>query len=184
MPWHPFFALAFGSVAHLARLIANIPSCYLCHNVMPHESSMVDKLLLRYAYSGGKAFITHSREDLAKLNSLVRNPNAITRPHPTYAAFASQKQPTEIEAKAILNVKNKKVLLFFGYVRQYKGLEYLLEAMIRLKAVDGYHLLVVGEFYGDRGLYSEQLGLLDERRQLTLIDRYVPNEKIPLYSSH
>ena len=179
--WHPFFALAFGSVAHLANLIAKIPSCYLCHNVMPHESSMVDKLLLRYAYSGGKAFITHSQEDQGKLKSLVANPKVITQPHPTYATFASQTQQSEFEAKATLHMENKKVLLFFGYIRQYKGLKFLLEAMINLEVEDDYHLLIVGEFYGDRGLYSEQLALLNERQQLTLIDRYVPNEEIPLY---
>lgn len=179
--WHPFFALAFGSIAHLANFIAKIPSCYLCHNVMPHESSLVDKLLLRYAYSGGKAFITHSQEDQSKLKSLIAKPKVITRPHPTYATFASQTDVSESEAKAILNVESKKVLLFFGYIRPYKGLKFLLEAMSNLNVKEDYHLMIVGEFYDDPGIYSEHLNRLDERRQLTLVDRYVPNEKIPLY---
>ena len=179
--WHPFFAPAFGSIAHLTNLTTNIPSCYLCHNVIPHESSKVDKLLLRYAFSGGKAFITHSQEDLKKLNSLVENPHVITRPHPIYANFALQTQLSGPEAKAALNMENKKVLLFFGYIRQYKGLKFLLEAMINLETEDNFHVLIVGEFYEDRVLYSEQLGVLNDQQRLTLIDRYVPNEEVPLY---
>lgn len=181
--WHPFFAPSFGTIAHLAKLFGGVPSCYLCHNALPHESTRIDRMLLRYAFSAGRVFITHSRQDLEDVRTL--RPGAIVRqnPHPTYEVFAAdQALPTDA-AKAKLGLQGKRVLLFFGFVREYKGLDVLLKSMERLAPADGYHLLVVGEFYEDQEKYRGLLASLREREQITLVDRYVPNEEVPLYFS-
>lgn len=179
--WHPFFAPSCGTVARLARRFAGIPTCYLCHNVIPHERSWIDRLLLRYAYRAGAGFITHSQGDLDDLHKLL--PGAIARknPHPAYDEFATTETPHPAVAKAQLGVTDKRVLLFFGFVREYKGLRYLLEAMDELSAAANYHLLLVGEFYDDKSQYAEWLDRLQANNQLTLVDRYVANEEIPLY---
>jgi glycosyltransferase involved in cell wall biosynthesis len=95
--------------------------------------------------------------------------------------FAGADPVPETEAKRRLQLTGKRVLLFFGFVREYKGLDVLLEAVQQLDPAEGHHLLVVGEFYDDRARYRAALDNLTQRGQLTLVDRYVPNEEIGLY---
>jgi glycosyltransferase involved in cell wall biosynthesis len=104
-------------------------------------------------------------------------------PHPTYGVFASDQAPPTPAAKEKLGLRDKRVLLFFGFVRAYKGLDILLEAMEELGPDEGYHLVIVGEFYEDPAKYRDGLDALRERGQLTLVDRYVANEEVPLYFS-
>ncbi len=180
--WHPFFAPCFGTVAHLARWFG-IPSCYLCHNVLPHEGSRLDRLLLAYAFAAASCFLTHSTADGEHCKRLRPGAEVRTHPHPTYAAFATPAVLSPAQAKARLHLSDRKVLLHFGFIRKYKGLAYLLDAMRLLAPEDGYHLLLVGEFYDAKTGYAAALQLLQERRQLTLVDHYVPNEDVPLYFS-
>jgi glycosyltransferase involved in cell wall biosynthesis len=179
--WHPFFAPAFGTIARLARWFGGVPSCYLCHNAVPHERTWLDALLLRYAFGSAQAFIAHSAQDRDDLRAMRPRARILHSPHPTYAVFAAQHVPTEAEAKARLGLSGRRVLLFFGFVRAYKGLVHLLEAMRELAPEEGYHLLVVGEFYEDAADYREALDRLSRLGQLTLVDRYVPNEEVPRY---
>jgi glycosyltransferase involved in cell wall biosynthesis len=181
--WHPFFAPAFGTIAHLARWLGGVPSCFLCHNAVPHERTMFDMALLRYAFSGGRVFISHSQQDHDDLRTM--RPDAIVHrnPHPTYEIFKPESLPSAAAAKERLGLQDKKVLLFFGFVRKYKGLAHLLEAVRELDPAEGYHLVVVGEFYEEPESYAALLDALSARGQLTLVDRYVPNEDVPLYFS-
>ncbi len=181
--WHPFFAPAFGTIAHAARLLGGIPSCYLCHNALPHERTRLDRVLLRYVFSSGQVFISHSRQDYDDLVSF--RPGAIVHqnPHPSYDVFAADEALPGPAAKEKLGLQGKRVLLFFGFIRNYKGLNVLLEAMNGLSGDNGYHLVIVGEFYDDPATYRDRLEALKRRGQLTLVDRYVPNEEVPLYFS-
>ncbi len=181
--WHPFFAPSFGTVAHLAKSVANIPVCYLCHNVFPHENSAIDRMLLHYAYSSGDSFIVHSSEDYEKISLLYPHTRTYQARHSTYDVFAKENPFTEEEAKAKLGLTGKKVLLFFGFIRKYKGLKYLLQAMEFLEPEQGYHLIVAGEFYEKKDQYRVYLDSLNCVKQLTLVDYYIPNEDIPLYFS-
>lgn len=179
--WHPFFAPAFGTIARLARRLGGVPSCYLCHNAIPHERSIFDMMLLRYAFGSAQVFIAHSRQDHDDLKALLPRAIVHQNPHPTYGVFAANQVPSTESARQELRLSEKKVLLFFGFVREYKGLSYLLDAMTTLPADQGYHLVVVGEFYDDREGYRQALDALSSRGQITLVDRYVPNEEVPKY---
>jgi glycosyltransferase involved in cell wall biosynthesis len=181
--WHPFFAPSFGTIARVARWFGGVPSCYLCHNALPHESSLVDRMLSRYAFSSGRVFITHSRQDREDLQALLPRAQVHQNPHPTYDTFAAEQVLPTATAKDRLGLEGKRVLLFFGFVREYKGLDILLQAMESLDASEGYHLVIVGEFYEDAQKYRDLLETLRRRGQLTLVDRYVPNEEVPLYFS-
>ncbi|MCP3978212.1 MAG: glycosyltransferase [bacterium] len=178
--WHPFFAPSFGTVAHLARR-AGVPACFLCHNAKPHERSLVDAMLLRYVFSSSRLFVAHSRQDHDDLLEMRPGSTVRLNPHPTYEIFGADEAPSGDEAKRRLGLDGRRVLLFFGYVREYKGLRYLLDAMAELDAEQGYHLLIVGEFYEDRSTYAEQLDPLEQGGRLTLVDRYVANEEIGGY---
>jgi glycosyltransferase involved in cell wall biosynthesis len=179
--WNPFFAPAFGTIARLARRMGGGPSCYICHNAIPHERSILDRLLLRYAFGSADAFIAHSRQDADDLRRFRPRARVHRNPHPTYVIFAPDEAPRTEDAKRRLGLEGKRVLLFFGFVREYKGLHYLLEAVERLAPEERFHLLIVGEFYDDPQRYRESLDRLRERGQLTLVDRYVPNEDLPRY---
>jgi glycosyltransferase involved in cell wall biosynthesis len=141
----------------------------------------VDRVLLRYAFGSAAAFVTHSEQDRRDLERL--RPGALVQlnPHPTYAAFATQATPSSAEARRRLGLEGRRVLLFFGFVRAYKGLDVLLDAVRRLPPEDGYHLVVVGEFYDDPSRYAQALGALRGEGRVTLVDRYVPNEDVGLY---
>ncbi|MCF6290872.1 MAG: glycosyltransferase [Desulfobacterales bacterium] len=178
--WHPFFAPCFGTLARLAKF-AKIPSCFLCHNVLPHEQSLLDRLLLRYALRAAPVFITHSARDRDSLLTIIPRARVLVNPHPGYTAFSGDHAPSRAEARAALGLSGRKVLLFFGLIRKYKGLRFLLDAMTELPAEEGYHLLIVGEFYEDRAEYRQAVELLQDRGQLTLVDRYVANEEIGNY---
>ncbi len=176
--WHPFFGPSFGTVARSLRR-RGIPSCFLCHNVVPHETSQVDRLLSRYALGSSTNFITHSATDADNLRQLLPGARVLQNPHPSYDAFAETELPTPDEARRRLDLPaEKKLLLFFGYVRPYKGLDVLLAAAEQLDA-DRYHLVVVGEFYESPDRYAAAIERLRRRGQLTLVDRYVANEEIP-----
>lgn len=179
--WNPFFAPAFGTIARLARWFGGARSCFICHNAIPHERSRVDRLLLRYAFSSSDAFIAHSRQDADDLRSFRPNATVHQNPHPTYVIFAPDSAPSTEDAKRAQGLEGKRVLLFFGFIREYKGLRYLLEAMERLDPGAGYHLVIVGEFYDDPENYREALEHLEARGQVTLVDRYVRNEDVPSY---
>jgi len=179
--WNPFFAPAFGTIARLARWFGRARSCFICHNAIPHERSPVDRVLLWYAFSSADAFIAHSRQDADDLRSFRPDATVHQNPHPTYVIFAPDDAPSTEQAKHEQGLDGKRVLLFFGFVREYKGLNFLLQAMERLGPEDDYHLVIVGEFYDDPENYREALQRLDARGQLTLVDRYVPNEEVPAF---
>ncbi len=181
--WHPFFAPSFGSIAFLCKLFGRIPSCYICHNVIPHERSFLDKLLLHFVFSSGDVFITHSLHDHDELLKIRPHATVHRNHHPSYEIFAGKNETNKEDSKNRFKLSGKKVLLFFGYIREYKGLEFLLRAMELLNPEEGYHLLVVGEFYDDKAKYRTLMDKLLKKEQLTVIDQYVPNEDVSNYFS-
>lgn len=181
--WHPFFAPAFGTMAYLSWWLARIPSCYLCHNIYPHERTRPDRILLRYAFGSAQGFITHSQRGCEQIQRRYPHRPVYKAHHPDYGAFAGGAQIPMSRARERLGLSGKRILLFFGVVRKYKGLNYLLKAMQWLPPSDGYHLVVAGEFYEDIGTYRSELKRLLDKGQLTLVDRYVPNAEVGCYFS-
>ena len=100
--------------------------------------------------------------------------------HPTYAVF-NRGNISQQEAKDNLNIHSEKVLLFFGFVREYKGLEYLLKSMPRVLEQVNVHLLVAGEFWDDKQKYLDLMDILLVKNHVTIHDEYIPNERIPFY---
>lgn len=178
--WHPFFGPALGTAARRARRKTRRPvRIFLCHNVAPHESTPLDRVLTSYALGAADAFLVHARAEAARLAPFARGRPVRVHPHPTYEVF-SEGAPTREEARAALAVRGR-VLLFFGYVRPYKGLADLLEAL-RLARPEAWDtLLVVGEFYEPKERYRAILEDPRLRDKVRVVDRYVPNEEIARY---
>ncbi len=177
--WHPYFAPSYGTVARIVRRVSASRVIFLCHNVLPHDHSFVDKKLLSYAFGSSDGFMVQAAKERTILRELVGYaPQVEVVPHPIYDVFAENGEiPSKEEAREKLGIKAKNVLLFFGYVRPYKGLSVLLEALPLLKTAD-YELVIAGECYEDRQKYLDLIHELGIADQVTFLDRYIPNEAV------
>ncbi|OGW75007.1 MAG: hypothetical protein A2Z72_00595 [Omnitrophica bacterium RBG_13_46_9] len=177
--WVSFWGPSFFAIAAFCRAILRIRVLFICHNVIEHETFFVKRWLAKLALSAGHGFIVHSKEDLNNLKALVPKAKVRLVYHPLYSAFNTGGFSAD-EAKRRLNLSGH-VLLFFGFIRKYKGLEYLLGAMSAiLKEIDAT-LLVAGEFWQDKTRYLDLIKRSGIERNVVIKDGYVPNEDVCLY---
>jgi glycosyltransferase involved in cell wall biosynthesis len=180
--WNPFFGLAFGTIVNLLYLLSKQRTCFLCHNITPHENTLLDKVLSKYAFLTAQYFIVHSEEDEHHLRALKPTAHIKRNPHPTYSFFRNYEIFTKEQARNSLNIPpHKNVLLFFGLVREYKGLEHIIVAMQSIVKHIDCVLLVVGEFYESKQKHISLINDLLLHDYVIVIDRYVKNEEVPLY---
>jgi glycosyltransferase involved in cell wall biosynthesis len=182
--WHPFFAPAFGTIVRLLPEKLRRRVCFVCHNVLPHERSPLTKLLTLYAFGAAGGFIVHSRQDHDDLRKLLPHASIRSGCHPVYSEFAAGGVLGKREARRTLALpETARVVLFFGLVRRYKGLAHLIEAMRILLPALECRLLIVGEFYDAKQPYLDLIESSGIAQSVTLIDQYVPNERVSLYFS-
>ncbi len=181
--WIPFFAPMFGMLARGAAR-GGIRPIFLCHNVLPHERRAVDTLLTRWALRPGHGFVVQSEKEKSILGDILPGRRVRVVSHPVYDMFGAQAVAKE-SARVRLGVSTGiPLLLFFGFVRPYKGLKYLLQAMPAiLQWNPEARLLLVGEFWQDKASYFELMDRLGIRERVLLFDRYVADEEVPLYFS-
>jgi glycosyltransferase involved in cell wall biosynthesis len=181
--WVPFFAPMWAVLVRVARR-AGIKVLFVCHNVLPHEQRVWDKWLTREVLGPGDGFVVHSQEEKALLLDLLpgRRVEAMPLPVPVFDMLAGQ-TVTRDEARRRLGLpQHAPVLLFFGFVREYKGLRYLLEAVSTIRSeLAEVRLLVVGEFWQDKQSYLDQIGRLGIEQSVIIVDQYVSNEDMPVY---
>lgn len=177
--WVSFWGPQFWLICAFVRIFGNSKVLFLCHNVVEHESGWADKVVTRLVLGMGHCFIVHSDEDHKALLRML--PWALVRRgfHPTYDVFKSgEPDPERVRAEHGLRGK---VLLFFGFVRDYKGLRYLIEAFPDVLARMEATLLVVGEFWKDKGEYLRLVNRLGLDGHVVFVDRYMPNEEVGDY---
>lgn len=180
--WHPFFAPAFGTIVRLLKPALRRRVAFLCHNVLPHEASPMQRALTRFAFGNTRFYIVHSEEDSRHLRDLQPGAVITKGHHPTYAELGTALPRTKQEARRELGIsEDSKTLLFFGLIRPYKGLRYLIEAMPKVVAQLDCQLLVAGEFYEDKQPYRDLIASLELKDRIQLVDRYIPNENVGLY---
>lgn len=174
MPWWvAYWAPAFAAVGTLVRKLTKTKIVFQCHNVIEHESSVIRKFLTRRALKRGHAFIVHSSEDLRNLKKILPLADIKQCSLPALD-FAGKRggEYTEIG-------DHDPSLLFFGFVRPYKGLDVLLEAMPRIIQRTGASLVVAGEFWsGLKQQYLDRIRSLGIAARVTIHDRYITNEEI------
>ena len=182
--WLPFMGPCLGTI--LRRIKKNRRTRVICiaDNFIPHEKRLGDKQFTSYFVKPVDAFITMSEKVLADLkNALPRKPAQFVA-HPLYDNFGNIL--SKEEARKHIGISNDDfVLLFFGFIRKYKGLDILLDAMSILQKSNADHsnikLLVAGEFYEDRKSYDEQidnLGILDS---LILKTDFIADSEVKYY---
>jgi glycosyltransferase involved in cell wall biosynthesis len=179
--WLPFFGPCFGTIARTVKRGTGTRVVYICDNVIPHERRPGDRVFTKYAFGPADGFVVQSASVERDLHALIPGARSILVPHPVYHGFGSR-VPAEV-ARAAVGVTGKDVLLFFGYVRRYKGLGVLLDAMALLKHRLDLQLLVVGEFYDDERPYRDRIEALGIQDAVIVRSDYVPNDEVKNYFS-
>lgn len=180
--WLPFMGPCLGTI--LRRVRKNNHTRILCiaDNINPHEKRPGDKQFTNYFVKPVQSFITMSKQVLKDLDAVAENKPRQFHPHPTYDNFGDPVPKAEA-CKKINLPADKKYILFFGFIRKYKGLDILLEAMNdeRIKA-SGIELIVAGEYYSDKELYTDII----EQHQLKnvhMLTEFIPNSDVRYYFS-
>jgi len=179
--WLPFFGPCFGTIARIVRSNNHTRIICICDNVLPHERRPFDVSFTRYAFAAVDAFIVQSSAVERELQQMLPRARYRHVPHPVYNIFGAASD--KAQARARLGITDERVILFFGYVRRYKGLHVLLQAMPDLLTHIPVRLLVVGEFYDDEQSYRDQVRALGLEHAVTLHADYVPNEQVGEYFS-
>lgn len=182
--WTPFMAPCFGAIARLARKNGHTKVLCQIDNVEPHEHHLTDKPFNRYFLRSVDGFVYMSDEVGQQLRAYTDAP-AIFSPHPRFENFGERIDRTE--ACTALGVDpRERYALFFGLIRDYKGLDLLLRAwgeLHRTGRTEGRKLIVAGEFYTAREPYLqliEQEGITDS---VILHDHFIPDSAVCNYFS-
>lgn len=180
--WMSFFAPAFGFITRWLKR-AKVPVIAIVDNAVSHEKRMGDAVLARYFLRACQGLIVMSKavgEDVRSLGIQVAQRFV---PHPIYNIFGAS-MPM-LEARRQLGLPEKiPLLLFFGFIRRYKGLHVLLEAMPAVvAALPLAKLVVAGEFYGDEAAYRAQIEALKLKDAVILRSDYIPNDAVAAYFS-
>lgn len=182
--WTPWWAPAWFVLGALNRLALRIPLVYLCHNVLPHEARWWDPLLARMVLRCGAGFVVQSEEEEKRLRRLVPMAQATVFPLPILDLWTKQSMPKEPARRQLGLPTDVPLLLFFGIVREYKGLQDLLAAMPAIREHLGpVFLVVAGEFWVDPASYLETIRRLGIEDEVRLDNRYIPNEEAIAYFS-
>lgn len=176
--WHPYFAPCYWA---LTRMLGKKKIIFVCHNVFPHERFPLDRMLTKMVLKRGNAFIVQSGKDAEDLQMILPGAKYEQAVHPTYNAFKFENMSKE-RARELLDITEKeKVLLFFGFVREYKGLKYLIQALPRItERCEDVRLFVVGDFGGaeNREAYERLMEENGVRSHITICDGYIPDREI------
>jgi D-inositol-3-phosphate glycosyltransferase len=177
--WLPFMAPCLGTIAKLIRKTTKVFA--ITDNVIPHEKRIGDSLLTKYFVKSSDAFLTLSSSVLDDLLKFTDSKEKIFIPHPIYDSFGDIVEKSTAKEKLGLEV-NGKYLLFFGFVRKYKGLDIMLEVMVDKRIQDlGVKLIVAGEFYDNKEEYISQINSLNISDYVILRSDFIPEDQVKDY---
>ena len=177
--WTPFYWLFLRSLGKRRQP----KSVFICHNVMEHEPNRIKSTISRRVLNCADFFVTHSqwdRDNLARWLAPSRAGAIRVCPHPVYEHLG-QPVLSKAEAKAELGIRAERVVLFFGFIRDYKGLRYLIESLPQVRAKLDVHLLIAGEIWVDATPYHELISRLGISDGVTFVEGYIPNEEVARY---
>lgn len=180
--WMSFMAPCFGTIARMAKSNKHTRCIGLIHNMIPHETNVLDKLFPGYFVQAMDGFTTLSESVIHDIEKFDRNdcPKSWA-PHPIYDHYGDLISKEDARRQLGLNLESKYVL-FFGFIRDYKGLDLLIDAFGDLRLQDNdVRLLIAGEFYGDPKPYLDRISALDISDIVVLHNDYIPDNKVNLF---
>jgi D-inositol-3-phosphate glycosyltransferase len=177
--WLPFFGPSLGTIARLVRKTTTVMA--LTDNVLPHEKRAGDRPFTKYFIGGCDGFIAMSRKVLEDISIFDNKVPRAYSPHPMYETYGPAVLMEDARKKLGLN-QGDNIILFFGLIRKYKGLDLLLQAMgqAKVKAMNT-KLLIAGEFYEDKDTYLKQIADLDLKDHVILHDHFIKDDMVRYY---
>jgi len=176
--WMPFLAPALGAVCRL--IDKHIKVVGLVHNAISHEPTFIEKPLARYFFNACDAFIVMSEPVRNDLLSIKKDAKIWVQPHPIHDEY--KEKMDKKEAQRLLGIReDKKTLLFFGLIREYKGLDLLIEATNFL--TDDYQLVIAGEAYGSFDKYQDLINKSRIKDNIKVFQYYINDDMVSLLFS-
>lgn len=179
--WLPLMGPALGTILRRVKKNKHTKIICIADNVIPHEKRAGDKPFTKYFLGSCDAFITMSEKVMSDLRTFEPQKPAMLVQHPLYDNFGAILPKAEAREHLGLN-PDEKIVLFFGFIRKYKGLDLLLEAMSHLKT-DPIRLLVAGEFYEDEKPYLELVEKFGLNDTVILRTQFIADSEVKYYLS-
>lgn len=183
--WTPFIGPCLGTIARIIRRNKHTRVIVQLDNIVPHEHHVTDRMLNRYFLKSADGFVYMSGEVKKDLDSFNTGKPALFSPHPMFTGFGQKVAKAEACEKLGLD-PGVSYSLFFGIVRDYKGLDILLDAWKMLKDsgdTENRRLIVAGEFYYNKEKYVAQIGKLGLGDDIVMHDRFIKDEDVKYYFS-
>ena len=178
--WMPFFGPCLGTILKLVNRNKFTQIICIADNVIPHEKRMGDTLLTKYFFSSIHRFVTMSEKVNQDLKTFTQKPS-INIVHPIYDNFGDIISKEEARKHLDLPV-NEKIILFFGFIRKYKGLDLLLEAMNKASIKEAnIKLLIAGEFYDNKEEYESIIAKYNLTNSVYLRTQFIDNSEVKYY---
>lgn len=179
--WIPFMGPALGTILRFVKKNKHTKIICIADNVIPHEKRKGDKAFTSYFLKSCHGFITMSEKVLKDLRTFQQTAPALLVQHPLYDNFGSH--INKANAREKLNLpKEAKIILFFGFIRKYKGLDLLLQAMADARIQkEEIKLLIAGEFYEDEKQYLDLIEHTGIGHALYLHTHFIPDSEVKYY---
>lgn len=171
--WHPFFAPSLGTVAKMLKKHTKVIT--LVDNAVPHEDKAIYRPFTKYFTKQSDGFVAMSnivRDDLKKIEPKAP---CLVKQHPLYNHFGEKKDRNEVLKNYGLSL-DRKTLLFFGFIREYKGLDILIEAFAELD--ESHQLIIAGESYTDFTKYQNLISKNPNKERILLLNRYITDDEV------
>lgn len=181
--WLPFFGPSLGTILRRIKKNKHTKVISILDNVIPHESRIGDKAFTKYFLQPNDAFLTMSKEVMEDLKQFQAQQEVVFSPHPMYDNYGAAIDRNTALEKLGLDTQ-KQYILFFGFIRKYKGLDLLLDAMAdpRVKS-SSIELIIAGEYYGDEAFYKEKIKTLGIEDKIHAFTQFIPNAEVRNYFS-
>ena len=178
--WLPFMGASLGTITRLLKRKSTKVLC-IAHNIIPHEKRIGDKALTSFFTKGVDGFLSMTEKVSKDLKTFEKNKPKVVSPHPIYDNFG--KIETREKSLESLNLDSSyRYILFFGLIRDYKGLDLLLEAYstqeLREKKIK---LIIAGEYYSDKTPYLELIKKYKLEKDIIQADKFIPDSEVHLY---
>ncbi len=180
--WNPYFSLSLGVIARILKKYSpQTKLISLCDNIIPHEKLLFTNLFIKFLFNKLDGHIVQSTQTEKELKKIIVSPKYQKTFHPLYNTF--KEKINKHEATKQLKLKSENIILYFGIIRDYKGLDILIKSLEILKKNKNFQLVIAGECYGKKKKYTDLISLFNLKDNIKWFDEYIPDDQVNIYFS-